>query len=188
MSLYSFLNGYPQTLPYRIEVDGATRTDPSTFTEEEIRRAGYLGPINMPGYDPATELLFWNGDEFEVVQIAPQELEQREQQAAKANANYRGFWQAFVSTEAYQELRNAAATSLKANMLVTELIAALGDAKSGSPNEALIGGAMQELLEEVKFSLAAMDSLYFAMNANGIYALFPIPGYVPPTTEELVAE
>ncbi len=188
MSLYSFLNGYPQPLPYRIEVDGATRTDPSTFSEEEIRRAGYLGPINVPSYDAATEQLFWNGDEFEVVRLAPQELEQRAAQSAKANADYKGFWQAFVGTKAYQELRDAAATSLKANMLVTELIAALGDAKAGSPNEQLIGGAMEELLGEVQLSLEALDSLYYAMNAYGIYALFPIPGYVPPVAEEPAAE
>jgi hypothetical protein len=181
MSLYSFLNGYPQPLPFRIEVDGATRTDPNTFTEEEIRRAGYRGPFSVPEHDSSTQMVQWNGDEFEVVSLAPQEIEKRAEERVRRGADYKGFWKAFVNTNAYQELRLAAATSLKANMLVTELIAALGDAKAGDPNELIIGHAMQELLGEVALDADTMDGLYYAMKAYGMYDLFPIAGYVPPT-------
>lgn len=47
--LYSKNGSYPAPLPHRITVsDGITRTDSSTFTEEEIADAGYVAVENPP--------------------------------------------------------------------------------------------------------------------------------------------
>lgn len=49
MSLYTKNGSYPQPIPFRIRLsDGSTRTDPSTFTEEEIVDAGYTQVSNRP--------------------------------------------------------------------------------------------------------------------------------------------
>lgn len=182
--LYSFQGGEPQELPFRIVVDGNTRTDPSTFTQEELLNAGYVGPFEKPAFDPKTQVLVWVNGDYEVQNLAPQEIEARRMARIRANANYRGFWQAFVGSAVYEKLRIAAATDLGANMLVTELVAALGDAKIGAPNEQVIGNAMIELLGAVALEPAELDSLYFALSANGLYELFPIPGYEPPAAPE----
>jgi len=56
MKVYSKNNKYPTPLPFKIILsDGSARTDPSTFTEEEIADAGYvevpLKPhVNYPMY------------------------------------------------------------------------------------------------------------------------------------------
>lgn len=60
MTLYSLHSARPAPLPFRITLpDGFTRTDPSTFTEDEIASAGFTGPYVEPPYDPATEQLDW---------------------------------------------------------------------------------------------------------------------------------
>lgn len=71
-SLYSLNGATPAPLPFRINLaNGFTRTDPSTFTEEEIAEAGFVGPVEEPEYDPATQALSWNGTSFDVVPLPP---------------------------------------------------------------------------------------------------------------------
>jgi len=49
MALYSYNGAYPQTLPFRIRLsDGRTRTDPTSFTAEEIADAGYTEVSDTP--------------------------------------------------------------------------------------------------------------------------------------------
>ena len=49
MTLYTKNGSYPQPIPFRIRLsDGRTRTDPSTFTEEEILDAGYTPASDRP--------------------------------------------------------------------------------------------------------------------------------------------
>jgi hypothetical protein len=70
-ALYSFNGAAPAPIPFRITLaNGFTRTDPSTFTEDEIAEAGYV-LIEQPEYDPATQALNWNGTSFEVAEIPP---------------------------------------------------------------------------------------------------------------------
>ena len=178
--LYSLLNGEPGPLPKRLKIDGVTRTDPSSFTAAELDRAGYTGPFQKPSYDPETQTLRWEGDRYSVLDLAPQEIEARNVAKAKAGADYRGFWKALLTSPVYQTLRMAAAADLGANMLVTELIAALSDAKMGEPNETIIGAAMGELLESLNLPADDLDALYGALKAYGLYELYPIPGYVEP--------
>tara|TARA_X000001382_G_scaffold124224_1_gene108580 strand:- start:689 stop:1039 length:351 start_codon:yes stop_codon:yes gene_type:complete len=64
---YSHNNQQPEPLPLRIRLpNGFTRTDPSTFTEDEIAAAGFTGPYSEPSYDPATEQLDWVDNAFVV--------------------------------------------------------------------------------------------------------------------------
>jgi hypothetical protein len=70
--LYSFHGARPTPLPFRITLpNGFTRTDPSTFTEDEILAAGFTGPYTEPPYDPATEQLDWVDGAFAVIAKPP---------------------------------------------------------------------------------------------------------------------
>lgn len=70
--LYSHNTARPEPLPFRITLpNGFTRTDPSTFTEDEITAAGFSGPYTEPAYDPATEQLEWANGAFVVVAKPP---------------------------------------------------------------------------------------------------------------------
>jgi hypothetical protein len=65
MSLYSYQGSYPIPVPFRIKLSsGFTRTDPTTFTQEELEDAGYTGPYEEPVYDSTIETLSWNGTEY----------------------------------------------------------------------------------------------------------------------------
>jgi hypothetical protein len=72
MMLYSFQGSRPAPLPFRITLpNGFTRTDPSTFTENEITAAGFTGPYVEPPYDPAIEQLGWVDGAFTVEPLPP---------------------------------------------------------------------------------------------------------------------
>lgn len=74
--LYSYQGKEPQILPHRIKFeDGTTKTDVTTFTLQDIERAGYTGPHTKPDYDPETEEIEWNSStlSYEVKKIIIEE-------------------------------------------------------------------------------------------------------------------
>ena len=77
--LYSYKNQYPTTLPERIRLSsGLTRTDSSTFTEEELIDAGYMKVESSPAYNSDTEKIIWNGESWEVVSLTQAEIEEKQ--------------------------------------------------------------------------------------------------------------
>lgn len=77
--LYSYKNQYPTILPERIRLsDGSTRTDSSTFTEEELIDAGYMKVESSPAYNSDTENIIWNGESWEVVSLTQAEIEEKQ--------------------------------------------------------------------------------------------------------------
>lgn len=70
--LYSFRQQRPAALPFRIRLSsGFTRTEPASFTAEEIADAGYLGPYTEPAYDAATEQLLWVNGAYVIEALPP---------------------------------------------------------------------------------------------------------------------
>ena len=60
-NLYSYQGQEPQELPHKIRLsDGRSRTDSSTFTEEEIAEAGFTGPYEKPDFNPEVETQSWD--------------------------------------------------------------------------------------------------------------------------------
>ena len=51
--------------------DGFTRTDASTFTQDEIQAAGYSGPYIEPSYNSSTEQLLWVNGEYVIEALPP---------------------------------------------------------------------------------------------------------------------
>jgi|TARA_E500000178_G_scaffold353087_1_gene418079 hypothetical protein len=76
--LYSYKGQYPKPLPERIRLsDGSTRTDSSTFTEEELTDAGYVAAGDSPSFDGDTQKVIWNGTAWEVVSLTTEEINSR---------------------------------------------------------------------------------------------------------------
>lgn len=74
--LYSHNNEYPTQLPNRIRMpDGSTRTDKSTFTDEEIAEAGYVAVGNKPAYAGDTQKVEWDITSGDWVVVALNEAE-----------------------------------------------------------------------------------------------------------------
>lgn len=69
---YTRDGSYPAPLPFRIRLkDGRTRTDPTSFTLEEIADAGYIPAPEEPQYDPATQRINWDGSDWIVSDLPP---------------------------------------------------------------------------------------------------------------------
>lgn len=75
-TLYSYQGQEPQELPERIRLsDGRTRTDPSSFTTEEIEDAGFAGPYERPEYNSEIEIQSWNSESEEwITTLIPEEV------------------------------------------------------------------------------------------------------------------
>ena len=70
--LYSIRQQRPAPLPFRIRLsNGFTRTEPASFTTEEILDAGYVGPYTEPAYDAATEQLLWVDGAYVIEALPP---------------------------------------------------------------------------------------------------------------------
>jgi hypothetical protein len=77
MSLYSYKQQYPTSLPFRITLsDGRTRTDPSSFTQGELLDAGYTLVEDQPSYT-SNQVLDWNsvGNSWTVRDKTEEELQ-----------------------------------------------------------------------------------------------------------------
>jgi hypothetical protein len=74
---YSHKKQYPDVLPDRIRLsNGMTRTDKSTFTEEELADAGYVLTTSPLPYDTKTQSLLWDGDNWVINELTNEEKEQ----------------------------------------------------------------------------------------------------------------
>lgn len=72
--LYSYLGQYPTELPNRIRLsNGMTRTDSSTFTEEEILDAGYIS-VGEPPVAEYPNVLDWIDNEWVVREPSENEV------------------------------------------------------------------------------------------------------------------
>jgi hypothetical protein len=81
--LYSHNTTTPAPLPHRIRfADGSTRTDASTFTPDELERAGYSGPYQRPECNPKLETIDWDGEALEYV-VRPYSFDELQTQHAK---------------------------------------------------------------------------------------------------------
>ncbi len=93
--LYSFNKNEPKELPFKIYLsNGRVRTDPSTFTDEEITDAGYVFAGFPPPHETATQKANWDGTKWVVTNKTTEELkaekdvlwkEIREQREEKIN-------------------------------------------------------------------------------------------------------
>jgi hypothetical protein len=77
--LYSYKNQYPQPLPFRITLqDGRTRTDPTTFTQEELTNAGYVAAPEQPEL-AEHQWVTWSETQWQVHTKTSQEIQQEQQ-------------------------------------------------------------------------------------------------------------
>ena len=83
--------------------------------------------------------------------------------------DYINFSNALLASTTYGVIRTTAKTSLAVNVVATELLALLGDAKNGRVIEAAIQASLDELNLEVPLTQAYRDEL------NALFANFYLP-------------
>ena len=88
--------------------------------------------------------------------------------------DYVAFWDALMASTLYASIREQSFTSLPMNTLATELIALLGDAKAGRPNEAAIQQGIGAILTTGTFTeeqLGELEQALVAGHLDQIYTL-----------------
>ena len=74
---YSYKRNYPMTwdeIPHRIRLsNGNTKTDKVTFTEEDLKDAGYVFTDIQPNYNDMTHVFNWTGTELIISSIVDEE-------------------------------------------------------------------------------------------------------------------
>ena len=104
MALYSLNGAYPTTLPHRIVLsDGRTRTDSSTFTNEELADAGYVSVPDKPTPGLYQEVE-WDGSSWSVVDFSDNDMRRLAQQARNNVPAAR--WEKEVSNIIWQDSDN----------------------------------------------------------------------------------
>jgi hypothetical protein len=88
MTIYSYKTQHPKPIPFRIKLsNGRTRTDPSSFTAEEIADAGYVAVRDMPSIE-ANQIVFWSSSEIDwIVRDKTEQELQAESETRRSKIN-----------------------------------------------------------------------------------------------------
>jgi hypothetical protein len=192
--MYSPPNGNePQILPDFWKEDlpdgtSVTRTDLPYLTNEELNSLGWKGPIKMPpGSNPGTSFFThsyqWNSEtrEYDAIELSNTEKQNM--------VNYQVFWNLLMGTTitdlnnsvitttgvAYNKIKNLSKESLTINVLATELISLLNDAKNGQANITRIQENLLELFQEISFTQEEIEEIEIAFTISGMYSIYILP-------------
>jgi hypothetical protein len=171
--LYSPPNGnHPQVLPDRWREDfhdAPVRTDLPYLTDEELNYIGWKGPIKMPeGTSLFTHSYQWNKEtrEYDAVELSDFEKIQ--------NIDYQNFWDALLYTNAYSTIKKVSSQSLEANVLATEFIALISDAKVGKANTPKIQQALTAIFSTFTFTAEEIEEIREVFMNNGMFILYTL--------------
>jgi hypothetical protein len=170
MALFSYHGGIPAPLP-----EGLIGAE-----TDRLKALGYSGPFSAPSFNPRTQVAKWLGEEWAVIDLSPEEIQQAEYLRLLGRADWTSFTEGLMGTSAYAKARAAAATSLQANVDCTELIAFLADARAGKPHIAGINNCFASIDQETSLTEEDKAQLYALVQNTGLGAFLVVPGYMPP--------
>ena len=167
--------GAPQMLPdyWRNAPGEEPRTDLPDLSDEELNALGWKGPISLD-FDFYTKNAVWNTEtrEWDVVELSDYEKEQR--------LDYRKFWNDFIDTSAYAKLKQTASESLSVNIIMTEFISVITDAKTLNKHEGehanatKIQSVISEILSNVAFTTEELAEFTTAFNGSGMHSMYTL--------------
>lgn len=115
--------------------------------------------------------------EQRVIELTAEEIAELQSAPTPPPApNYWAFWEALVGSGVYAAIREQALTSLAMTVQATELIALLGDAKSGRPNQPAIQASMAAILTTGTFTATHLGELQAALAAGNLTDVYTLPG------------
>ena len=183
--LYSYQNREPAPLPERIRLsDGMTVRPP--LSAQQLGELGYAGPIDVPSYDPETQIRQWDINDmvYRVYDLAPQELEARARAKQEAAANYKLLYTALIGSGAYQEIVSQATENLPLTVACTQFLSAMVDAKLGEPNLSVLQQCIDAVLAVSALTDEQLQEIYQALNAAGLWGLITLGDFEPAPAPE----
>jgi hypothetical protein len=168
MALFSYHNGIPGPLPEALQ--GASI--------EQLEALGYKGPFDAPQFNPRTQRAEWNGT-WQIIDLSVEEIEAANYKRLLSRADWTGFSNGLMASSAYAKARAAAATSLSVNVDCIELIALMGDAKSGRPYVDGINNCLSSIETSVDLTEEDKKELHNILSATGLSSIVFVPNYSP---------
>jgi hypothetical protein len=184
--MFSPPNGnHPQAIPdyWRENPGDEVRTDLPELTDEELNALGWKGPIQMPPF-PGTSFYThnyeWNTETREYDATELDEYEKRRR------VDYIKFWDllingtfnedsgTFSGGNVYQKIKSDSKTSLEINVLATEFIALITDAKQGNANVEKIQESLVELVTSISFTPEELAELQQIFMQSGMFAVYSL--------------
>jgi len=129
---------------------------------------GKLLPLNDFVYNKNRQKIVWNREtrEYNTVEI---------DNITKIKLiNYLEFWNLLLDSFVYTRLKNLSKESLEVNVLLTEFIALISDAKSGNANIQKIQDSILDLLDVSNFTeeeLVQIYNIFVETGMNNAYVL-----------------
>ena len=162
----------PQMLPdkWKDNPEDELRYDLPDKTDDELAALGWL-KVEMPSYETEGVSIFlkqytWNTSSRSFV------TEDLDDYSKSLSVDYDMFWTKLVASSVYSTLKTAASTALSANMMLTEFIALLGDAKRGLPNTTAIQASITAILAGITLTAEETTELEEVFNSTGMVAVY----------------
>lgn len=168
MALFSYHNGVPGPLPEALQ----------SASIERLATLGYKGPFDAPQFNPRTQRAEWNGV-WQIIDLSAEEIEAANYKRLLSRADWTGFSDGLMTSSAYAKARAVAATSLSVNVDCTELIALMGDAKSGRPYVDSINNCLSSIEASVDLTEEDKKELHNILSATGLSSIVFVPNYSP---------
>ena len=168
-SLYSYNGNYPEPLPKVWEKPKPNSMIIENFDQlsnEELESYGWKGPIDVKSFLPYSQELIWdsNNCEYVVRDFSYDEIHKRIQ--------YGSFWNIFIDSTYYTRIKEESKVSLEVNVIATELIALLMDAKNNNANAPKIESSINEILRVFPPTQEEMQDLLLLFESTGMSEVY----------------
>jgi len=163
----------PQIIPDRWKNNPEdSLTDLTDKTDDELVALGWK-KVDMPSFDTNGSSYFsnnyeWNSSSRTFDSTALTEEDKKER------VEYFYFWTKFLNSGAYTTLKTAASTTLSANVLYTEFISLMDDAKRSIADTTKIQTSITEILAGVTFSTDELTELQTIFNDTGMSYVYTL--------------
>ena len=138
---------------------------------EKTTVIGFVEGVDVEYIIPVDE----NNKEYKAfVAIGTETAAEYDPKRSEAVIDYVRFWVGLISSEYYMKVRSSASTSLPVNVVATEFIALIGDAKSGLRIDSLIQQSFNELLSLVipnESDIVYLEQLLIDSGLSELYTL-----------------
>jgi len=198
INMYSFNGKYPQELP------NYWRNNPQDeiinileLNDEELSALGWKGPIQMPPTPNTSYFIHdyeWNSEtsSFDAIEICDNEKRRRVNYLNFSNLLMSGKLDPEITNPTifncakgpYYKIKMQAAQSLKINVIATEFISLLSDAKNGNANIPRIQDSIFQIIENVNFTQEDITELQDIFTKSGMFSVYTLelpPEYVNKT-------
>ena len=164
----------PQMIPdkWRDNPGDPIRTDLPDKTDDELVALGWKKVI-MPSYEANGAAFFNNSYEWNSSTRAYDATE-LEDEDKLLRVNYNEFWRDLLDTGAYTAMKTAASTTLAANVLYTEFITLIQDAKSGLAKPTKIQASITAIIAGITFTSDERTQLQNVFDSSGMSSLYTL--------------